>query len=534
MIPVFSVAQVRAAEERAFADLPEGELMARAVRGLFGVCREVLADRRGGLYGARVVILVGAGNNGADAMWTGAQLAQRGVQVTALAATENFDRPSGAALEGAGGRVLSAELPLVGFQALVGQADIVLDGLLGIGGTGALREPAASWSQAILGAPAEIIAVDLPSGVDPDSGAVTDPAAVIQADRTVCLGSVKAGLIWGAGPDFAGEITFIDIGLGAYFDAAELAAPVARLVDLDDAIELVSEPQRHDNKYTRGVVGVVSGSSEYPGAAVLSTGGALLGGTGMVRYAGAAAPAVVAHWPEAVIAAEVDPESKTNAWVVGSGGGVDQLAQGRLNRVLAAPVPVVLDADALTLLAESDELRQRLRERHGEQLVTILTPHDGEFARLGYQASETDGIARAATLATAAYELGAVILLKGATTLVATPAGELFANDEASPWLATAGSGDVLAGLLGSMLAHNQAQQAQRTQLAAASGSSAGSLSLAAAGKIAASAALLHGLAGIVAADQQGSIVATDILDSLPSVLGANKVDQMDQDEEVR
>ncbi|MFZ1362874.1 MAG: NAD(P)H-hydrate dehydratase [Candidatus Nanopelagicales bacterium] len=521
MIPVYSVEQVRAAESRAFSQLPEGELMARAVRGLFRVCREVLTDRRGGLYGARVVILAGAGNNGADALWTGVRLVGRGVQVTAISATDKVEPVSSNALRAVGGRLIGPEISEAEFEALTSQADIVLDGLLGIGASGALRDPAATWSQALLHTPAEIISVDLPSGVDPDSGVIADPEAAIRADQTVCLGTVKAGLLLGDGPDFAGEITLVDIGLLDYFDETAKSAPLLEVVDLDDASDLMAAPQRFDNKYTRGVVGVVSGSEKYPGAAVLSTGGALQGGAGMVRYAGGAPGDVVAKWPEVVVESSVDHDSKTNAWVVGSGGGVDSLAAERLNLVLDASVPVVLDADGLTLVSESDDLRRKLTVRHSKGLPTVLTPHDGEFARLGYQTTDVDGQARVATLTQAANDLGAVILLKGATTLVATPDGHVFANDEASPVLATAGSGDVLAGLLGSMLAHHAARLAQgsrqTTDLEA--------------GRVAVSAALIHGLAGIEAASLLGSVVATDILNELPAVLLELELSNVEDDE---
>lgn len=549
MIPVFTVEQVRAAESRAFAQLPDGELMARAVRGLFQICRDILLDDRGRLYGANVVILVGSGNNGADALWTGSHLAGRGVQVTAVAATDDIDAPAREALRAAGGRVESADISEDDFAALVERADIVLDGLLGIGGKGALRDPAAKWSQALLDSEALVIAVDLPSGVDPDSGVVADPSAVVYADQTVCLGTIKSGLIWGDGPDFAGEITLVDIGLLDYFDQTELANPPFQIVDLDDVAVYVAQPQRYDNKYTRGVVGVVSGSEAYPGAAVLSVGGALQGGVGMARYAGGAPETVIAAWPEVVVEHQVESDSKTNAWVVGSGGGVDSAALDRLERVLAAEVPVVLDADALTLLAGSDELRQTVADRHALGFATVLTPHDGEFARLAdsigesSEISETNGLARAELLKQVARKLGAVILLKGATTLVATPAGELFANDESSPALATAGSGDVLAGLLGSMLAHHEAQSGGVQEPGQKSATSQVE-----AARIAACAALWHGLAGIEADKNQGSVVATDILNELSILFRRHSValedfDQseneaeyeaeLDQDEEV-
>lgn len=537
MIPVYSVEQIRVAESRAQAKLGEGVLMERAVRGIVKVCREVLEERRGKLYGSRVVILVGAGNNGADAMWAGAELAKRGVQVTAVATADNIDRVTAEKLVNAGGRILPATISDDDFATLVDPADIVLDGLLGIGGKGALREPAATWSDLILDTEAEIVAVDLPSGVDPDTGVVENYDKAIHADHTVCLGNLKAGLVVGAGISCAGTVTLHDIGLLEYFEKDARDNPLFELVDLEDASLNLGEPGREDNKYTRGVVGVVTGSESYPGAAVLSTGSALRGGVGMVRYAGGARAAVANHWPEVVLADEVDLDSKTNAWVVGSGGGTDQAAQNRLARALDAQVPVVIDADGLTLLAKSDELRARVRQRFEDGFVTVLTPHDGEFARLGYKANNNDFPARIDALKQAANELGAVVLLKGALTLVAAPGGRVYANNESSSALATAGSGDILAGLLGSMLANDQATEGRFRALLAEVNPDfelPGHDANQEAAEIAACAALIHGQAGIEAAKKSGSVVATDILEALPVVCKQlTEVDLFQDDEEV-
>src|SRR3954454_1915260 len=209
MRAVHTVADIRAAEEALMATLPPGALMQRAATGRAIAC----ARRLGGVYGSHVVLLVGAGNNGADALWAGSQLARRGAAVTAVLAGD--DVPDAlAALRAAGGRVTGADA--------LDDADLVVDGLVGIGGRGALRGPAAAL--AVEGE--HVVAVDVPSGVDADTGAVT--GAAVMAGLTVTFGTGKAGLFVGAGKDCAGTVEIVDIGLGPYLpeSTAVLLDPV--------------------------------------------------------------------------------------------------------------------------------------------------------------------------------------------------------------------------------------------------------------------------------------------------------------------
>jgi hydroxyethylthiazole kinase-like uncharacterized protein yjeF len=189
---------------------------------------------------------------------------------------------------------------------------------------------------------------------------------------------------------------------------------------------------------------VVAGSPEYAGAGVLATGSALHGGAGMVRYLGRAADPIRARYPEVVVHADARPhEVRVQAWVVGPGLGTDDSAMALVSDVLRTDVPVIVDADAITLVARSPGLVR------GRAAATVLTPHDREFARIAGE----PGADRLAAVRRAAADLGATVLLKGDATIVADAAGAAYVNPTGTPWLATAGSGDVLSGLVGSLLA---------------------------------------------------------------------------------
>ena len=469
---VWPVAQIRAAEQQVMAGLPAGALMARAARAVAVATCQLL----GFSYGARVLLLVGAGDNGADALYAGAELARRGVAVQAVLVSARADQAALAALRSAGGRVV----PLAAAQP----ADLIIDGLVGIGARGPLRAellPLVAHAEGH-----RVLAVDLPSGLDPDTGAVTGPA--VHAELTVCMGALKPGLLVGRGREHAGEIRVIDIGIGG-------ALPEPELLQLADADIAVRQPHPDDDKYRRGVVGVAAGSASYPGAALLCTGSARLGGVGAVRYAGHAAAEVVRRYPEVLVTGTVAEAGRVQAWVVGPGLGSAEEAVDSLCAVLASDVPVVIDADGLNLLAERRELLDRLAERRQRlerrAAATVLTPHDREYERLfGEVGEDRIGAARRA-----AAELGAIVLLKGFATVVAEPDGRCYLNPTGHPALATAGSGDVLAGLIGSLLATGSEP-----------------------GLAAASAAYLHGRAAARAA-RQGPVVAGHLVPALAAEL---------------
>ncbi|MFE4634642.1 NAD(P)H-hydrate dehydratase [Streptomyces sp. NPDC056773] len=419
MRTAYSVETVRAAERELMARLPEGTLMRRAAGGLAAVCVRLLPR----VYGARVVLLVGPGDNGGDTLYAGAKLARRGAGVTAVAMDPDRVHAGGlAALRAAGGRLAGA---------VPERADLVLDGLVGIGGRGPLRPAAAALVERIP-AGAVVVAVDLPSGVDADTGEVA--GAAVTADVTVTFGAYKPGLLIDPGASRAGVVHLVDIGLA--FGPPELEA-----LQHADVAGLLPEPTASSDKYRRGVVGIVAGSARYPGAAVLAVAGALRGGAGAVRYVGppAVADAVLARYPETLIGT-----GRVQAWVVGPGLGDEGGPEVR--EALSQPVPVLVDADGLRGLDPAG-----LRARSAP---TLLTPHAGEAAALLGLARETVEAGRLAAVRELAERYGAVALLKGSTTLIA-PAGPgpVRVNPTGTPWLATAGSGDVLAGVAGSLLA---------------------------------------------------------------------------------
>ncbi|MET9392759.1 NAD(P)H-hydrate dehydratase [Streptomyces sp. NPDC006624] len=435
----YSVETVRTAERRLMARLPEGALMQRAAAGLAAAC----ADLLGRVYGSRIVLLVGSGDNGGDALFAGARLARRGAGVTAVLLTPERAHTAGlTALRRAGGRVVPVgedsgdRAGTGGAEELVERADLVVDGIVGIGGKGGLRPEAVPLAAAAGRSRGAVVAVDLPSGVDADTGEVRGVA--MRADLTVTFGTHKPGLLVDPAREYAGSVRLVGIGLELP-DEPELEA-----LQHADVERLLPVPRAESDKYRRGVVGIAAGSARYPGAAVLAVAGALRGGAGAVRYVGPAAEAVIARFPETLVSDRGPKRAgRVQAWVVGPGAGDDAAT---VAEVLAADVPVLVDADGLRL-ADADAVR-------GRRAPTLMTPHAGEAAALlGVERTEVEG-ARLAAVRELAARYGATVLLKGSTTLVADAGGgAVRVNPTGTGWLATAGSGDVLSGLAGSLLA---------------------------------------------------------------------------------
>ncbi|MFD4124953.1 NAD(P)H-hydrate dehydratase [Streptomyces globisporus] len=430
----YSVETVRAAEAALMQRLPEGALMQRASAGLAAACGDLLR-RNGRVYGSRVLLLVGSGDNGGDALYAGARLARRGAGVRALLLAPDRAHPGGlAAFRAAGGQVVDGPDGL-------GVLDLVVDGITGIGGRGGLREDATELVHTVTRDRTPVLSVDLPSGVEADTGEVHGEA--VRADATVTFGTYKPGLLIDPAAEHAGALRLVDIGLGP-----ELPEPPdLEALQYADVAALLPVPGAESDKYRRGVVGVVAGSERYPGAAVLAVAGALRGGAGAVRYVGPGADAVIARFPEALVHA--GPPSKAGrvqAWVVGPGLGDGRQAEAAVADVLAADVPVLVDADGLRLL-DAETVRTRTAP-------TVLTPHAGEAAALLGTAREEVESGRLTAVRELAARYRATVLLKGSTTLVAeardTP---VRVNPTGTAYLATAGSGDVLSGLTGSLLA---------------------------------------------------------------------------------
>lgn len=510
MIAAYGVEQVRQAEAAATAALEDGELMQRAAAGL----AEVVAARVIDLSAAgpagedgsdgdgdgdedgdeigRVVVLAGPGDNGGDALYAAADLARRGMAVAAIGFGAD---PGGAPWRAAAGdgvvlvsvdaraEDLPEDLPEDAAH-LLSEASVVVDGLLGIGARPGLRGAMAAAAGSIPD-DAYVIAVDLPSGADPAGVEPADPTAVF-AEETVAFGCLKpVHLLPGTEPA-VGRLTVVEIGIED--DLLEHPVAVTRL-DYDDIADLWPVPEAADDKYSRGVLGVVAGSDRYPGAAVLATSAALEAGVGMVRYVGPSRPTdlVLAANPEVVPGG-----GRAQAWLLGPGidpADIDAGQREAIATALASDLPCLVDAGALELI---DGARGA---------PTLLTPHAGELARLLTRLGEGD-VDRAGVTAhpvrhlrRAAELTGATVLLKGSTTLIGEADGTIGSQADGPVWLATAGSGDVLAGLAGALLAQGFAP--------------------AAAGQVA---SLVHGVAA-ERANPGGPVRATAVAAALPEAV---------------
>lgn len=417
---------IRAAEAPLLAALPDGALMRRAAYGLASaIAREMLA-RCGGVAGRRVCAVVGSGDNGGDALWAATFLRRRGVAATAVLL--NPQRTHAAALAAfrrAGGRIVD-EVP--------SSTDLVIDGVVGISGRGPLRPEAAEVFAATA---APVVAVDVPSGIDVHTGAADGPH--VTAALTVTFGGRKPVHALGE----CGRVELVDIGL-------DLPPAAVRGFEAADVAARWPVPGPHDDKYTQGVTGILAGSATYPGAAILCTGAAVAATSGMVRYAGSAAADVVTRWPEVVAAPRPEAAGRVQSWVVGPGLGTDESATEALRFALGTDLPVIVDADALTLLAAEPELVEN------RSAPTVLTPHAGEYQRVAGHPVGPDRVAAARELAA---RLGATVLLKGNVTVIADGGatgdgrGVTYLNPAGQSWAATAGSGDVLSGVIGALLA---------------------------------------------------------------------------------
>jgi ADP-dependent NAD(P)H-hydrate dehydratase / NAD(P)H-hydrate epimerase len=403
VLPVVTVAEMRAAD--AAAPVPEAVLVRRAGTAVAAEALRML----GTAYGRRVTVVAGKGNNGADGVVAARVLRRRGAQV---------------AVVGPGDRL--------------GPCDLVIDAALGTGLRGPFDAPAVP-------AGALVLAVDIPSGVDGDTGAA--PGRPMRADRTVTFAALKPGLLQGDGPELAGRVRVADIGL-------DVGPTHISLVEDADVNRLVPARRAASHKW-ESAVAVVAGSPGMEGAAVLASQGAARSGAGMVRLGvpgGGQGP-----WPvEAVrltLAAEgwasgvLEVLDRCRALVVGPGLGRDAGTQAEIRRLIArSPVPVVADADALFALGDAASARAVVA---GDRPV-VVTPHDGEYVHLVGEAPGPDRVTAARRLA---GDIGAVGLVKGSLTAVGAPGGGVILSGAGSPRLATAGTGDVLSGVIAALVA---------------------------------------------------------------------------------
>ncbi|MCV9996569.1 NAD(P)H-hydrate dehydratase [Paeniglutamicibacter sp. ZC-3] len=503
MIPVYAGTHVRDAEAKLLRDANDLTLMRRAADALAHQAVVMLKEDTGRLYGSRAVALVGPGNNGGDGLFALASLAKRGVHATAVLLASQAHQEGLAALSRAGGRTA----PVTDLDELLEACDLLIDAGYGTGARPGLQLPAIPRDIPVL-------ACDLPSGVDSDTGAAVD--SVILADRTVSFGALKTGLVVGSGHLVSGSIRVTDLGLGA-----ALPEPEAWVVQGDDLELLLGRDGdwraagRH--KYQRGVLGLLAGSAKYPGAAVLTARAAVASGLGLLRtlVPDAVATALTTQVPESVPLAtpeltallarnrrnEREGAARIGAWAIGPGLDDTEETRKHLAQILAANTPCVIDAGAFSMLEPGEHHQLR-----------ILTPHAGELhallAKAGVRVSSRDIAAdpiRWARWAAVAYD--SVVLLKGASTICTAPDGYTLIVHASTPDLATAGSGDVLTGILGTVLAAANLPATPTNKDVVALGHRL--TDLAAAG------ALIHAHAGALAA-HEGTVSAVDLLQELP------------------
>ena len=425
----YGVDKIRSIEERAIAIEGVDALMQRAAAGVAANASGMLLATTGGRYGRHVMIMVGAGNNGGDALFAGARLARRGVRVTAVKCLGTPHPAGHAALIAAGGRLVDLDDVVIDMVC-----DLVIDGILGIGGRPGLPDMITRLIQSAERRGIPIVAVDLPSGVAADTAAV--PGAAVRATSTVTFGELKPCHLLQPALSHCGAITVVDIGFGTDHEET----PDLLGLDENELARFWPYPSERSDKYSRGVVGVDTGSDQYPGAAVMSVYGAVYGGAGYVRFLGAKRPAeiICAQLPNVVFS-----PGRVQAHLFGSGWGERVDGAEVLARAAEEGMPAVVDADGLGCLPKPTPANW------------LLTPHAGELARLLEQDRSwvEDDPVRAVRMG--ASQTGANVLLKGATQLVAPPdGGPVLVAVPGPAWTAQAGSGDVLGGVCAALLAN--------------------------------------------------------------------------------
>lgn len=496
MRPLLSPEEMAKADAAAISNgTPEHVLMERAGRA---VAREVVRVA-GGRYGRKVVVVCGKGNNGGDGFVVARVLAQDGFKVICTDAGARFEA-AGASLRHLE-TLRKAGSDLRPFDPIhVRDADVVVDAIFGTGFRGEIEEPIAGTVRAINECDAPVVAIDIPSGVDGTTGAALGP--IVRATRTVALAAEKIGTAMAPGAAHAGPVSVADIGI----PTPDVDVHVA---EADDAREALPSRRSSGHKRSNGSVALLAGSLGMSGAALLCAQGAMRAGAGyvtlgstveVIEAANVVLPEVLkrALWDGngmTTVALErfADVLERADALAIGPGLRDRPGQRALVENVLATvEIPVVVDADGLNVLAEdTGPLRSRT-------LPTVITPHPGELARLTGSSTSAIAADRLGAARRAAADLGCVVLLKGFRTVVAEPAGTAVVIPTGGPELATAGTGDVLCGVLATMLA----QGSEPFEAAWV-------------------AAYVHGLAGSVAGQSAGGrgVVASDVAAAVPEAM---------------
>lgn len=434
---------IRGIEEAALA---RGEpLMERAGLAAANLARKMLKAPRH--FPTRVLALAGPGNNGGDAMEAAAHLREWGMAVTVCFAEETEHLPPDAARAHAKW-LAHRDATVLRALPLPGDFDLVIDGLFGIGLTRPLRAPYADWIATINEAATPVLSLDVPSGLDADTGRVMGGA--VRASRTISFIADKPGLRTLSGPDHAGLVEVAPLQLRfeppGFGESGSLLSP-------PDFAACLRSRILNSHKGSFGSLGVIGGSAGMTGAAFLAARAALHLGAGkvLIGFIDAAAPSFDPVHPELMLRTVSEVlDMPLTAAVVGPGLGQDEAAKRALTRAIALPCPILLDADALNLLAGDSTLRSAIVRRGG---ATLMTPHPLEAARLlgsNTPQVQEDRIASAARLANL-YK--AIVVLKGAGSVIASPRGRWWINATGNPGMASGGMGDVLSGLAGALLA---------------------------------------------------------------------------------
>ncbi|GAA3866016.1 NAD(P)H-hydrate epimerase [Tessaracoccus defluvii] len=416
MRPVITAAQMRAAEQVVFDREPDVDLMGRAAAEVARVAAAVAPE-------GAVLVVVGPGNNGGDGLFAAALLAEHRPVFVWLTGGSGH-----AAGREAARRAGATEVDAVGALQSLADSALVIDAVLGLGSRGGLPLAVATFAEACAAAAVPVLSVDLPSGLVADQGLL--PGASFSAAHTVTFAALKACHVQEPAASRCGRLHVADIGV-------DVPAATLRQAEESDIARWWPTPGATSDKYARGVVMLDTGSEHYPGAALLTVAGALNSGAGMARYTGRVASGLIlTRFPSTVIG-----EGRAQALVLGSGWGETDGAEGRVANARLHALPTVVDADALYSLPE-----ERLDG-------WLLTPHAGELARLlGCTRSHVEAHPLSCVRELARHS-GAAVLLKGATQFVAEPSGRVTLAVAGPAWTAQAGSGDVLAGICGTLLA---------------------------------------------------------------------------------
>ncbi len=446
---LYPVAEIRAIERAAMAGLPPGTLMQRAGQAAAQAALDLIPAPKNG---ASVLIIAGPGNNGGDALEAATHLAETGVAVSVLCYADPGKQAADA--RQAFARAKSSNVRFLDPQ-LVPDVEstpwaLVIDGLFGIG----LGRPITGTHRALIDLvnrlACPVLALDVPSGLDADTGNIIGQhGTAIHATHTITFVADKPGLHTANGRDCAGTVQIVDLEI----QETLFPAPRARLNHIELFAHALVPRLHNSHKGSHGDVAVIGGDIGMAGAAILAARAAAKCGAGRV-YAGfvAQAPAYDAGQPELMCRVAGTLDFSNAAVVIGPGLGVSRTAHDLVARAINAPCSLVIDADALNLIASEPGLQHKLAQRRGD---TVLTPHPLEAARLLTVSSadiQADRIAAARELS---RRLNALVVLKGSGSIIAQPDGSIVVNRTGNPALATAGTGDVLAGICGALLAQH-------------------------------------------------------------------------------